>query len=252
MCDLFIFKTSFKQPRETSHSAKINPPKIMKKIIATLVILAISVASVHAASGHVQPQRSHNNRPSSGNHNYHNSHRSNHYHYRHRPSRPPAIYYEPAYVRSYRYAWPAYYTPFYAPYGYGYGYGFPGVSVSYSTYSNPDAPGYAAGGAVLGGVLGAIIGNNSGGRHNNTWAGAAIGSTLGYFAGSAADNAAVRQQRAAAEARQEAINRQLIHTPTPAPQPVEAAPRQTHVPRPSAAPRAQSSMSQANALFGRQ
>ncbi|MDR1010046.1 MAG: hypothetical protein LBM04_02775 [Opitutaceae bacterium] len=250
---------------------------IMKKIIATLLLFAATVAIADAASGQIiRTGASHN----SHNHNsYRNYNRPSHVHYSHGHSRPN--HYSHHYPRhySYRYDRPVFYAPYYSlsPYSYynrgyyGYGYGYPGISVNYTTYADPDAPGYAVGGAVAGGVLGAIIGNNSRGHHGrNSWVEAAIGSTIGYLAGSAADNAAVREQRAAAAAAA-AANRSGTAVREPdyntgfdahpyspqqpqQPQHQQSQQSQQHTQTTPAAKYNynQSPMSQANALFGRQ
>ncbi|AWI08568.1 hypothetical protein [Ereboglobus luteus] len=214
----------------------------MKKIITPLLVLGLIFAFAGADVASAQPNR----RPSAqGSH-----------HYNKRPSHSsrPAVVHRSHYSRPhghYRYrhgyyGWPYYVTSSY-PYYYGsYGYTYPGVSVSYTTYADSGAPGYALGGALAGGVLGGIIGNNSG-RHN-TWAGAAIGSTIGLLAGSAADNAAVRQQRAEQQAAQiEADNMLYLRRQPAVQQPSTPAPQQ---PRRQTAP-VSTPMSQANALFGR-
>lgn len=223
----------------------------MKKASAKSLILGVAFALAGAGIARAQPGPA---RPDSRSHIVrhdrslgrvyvpaHNGHIS----YVHRP-----------YVVSpYRYGYvglPYYsvgYWPYYGNYGYYgyYGYGYPGIGVSYTTYSNADAPGYALGGAVLGGVLGGIIGNNSG--RGNTLAGAAIGSTIGLLAGSAADNAAVRRQHAEYDAVQAAANNTELARETRVAQPETPPPQQ---PQRVVVPAPTTPMSQANALFGRQ
>jgi hypothetical protein len=80
-------------------------------------------------------------------------------------------------------------------------------------------------------------------------AGAAIGSTIGLLAGSAADDAAVRRQRADRDAAQAAANNAELARATRVAQPETPPPQQ---PRRVVVPAATTPMSQANALFGRQ
>ena len=204
----------------------------MKKIIATAVLLSVSIVPASAASGQIAIRSSH------------------------QPVLAGASTHARPRVPYRNVTWPVFYgAPYYgyytscAPYAYGYGFGYPVMGAGCAILANPNAQGHATGGALLGGVLGAIIGHNSGSR--NAWAGAALGGTIGYLAGSAADNAAAREQQAAATtvSRPPATRDTTIHTPsTPAP----PAPQQQAAPAYRNNTRAQAPMSQANSLFGRQ
>lgn len=236
----------------------------MKKAIVALLLFAATVAIADAASGQIIRTGT----PRTPSRNYHHNSRPHTAHHSYEYSRP--------HHHPYRYGHPVFYAPYYSlsPYAYSsysynsyynrdyyYDYGYPGVSVNYTTYNDPDAPGYAVGGAVVGGVLGAILGNNSRGHHgHNSWVGAAIGSTIGYLAGSAADNAAIREQRAAAAAatataanhpgtvvREPDCNTGFYEQPSSYQQDTQTTPAVKHKYNYTQTP-----MSQANALFGRQ
>ncbi len=119
-------------------------------------------------------------------------------------------------------------------------YGYADVPYAVST---DERPSYAANGLLLGALAGAVIGNNSGDLHHNGWLGAAYGGAAGYLLGSIAEHDARRREGAESVAAASAAP--IAEAATTAPS------EPAHPATPVATP-AESRMSQANRLFGRQ